>query len=196
LAKFAPAGQQQAAPEGQTEQPAAVVPPELQKYIDDMRKEVHELKTVMGQQLGAVQTTFQRESEEKTNNILMNWAKDKPHFEAVRGMMAQFIQSGAVPLKEGQVDLDRAYDMAVFANPEVRTKLLADQQAAAEKARKDKDIAALKKQQEDATKARKASTSIGVGAPGSAGAANATAKRGKGKSVRESLMEARELLSE
>lgn len=194
LAKLVP--QAQAAPAGAQEgaQPPAPIPPEVQRYIDDMRKQVDELKTVMGQQLGEVKTTFQRESEAKTNEVLMNWANGKTHFEKVRGLMAQFIQSGAVPLKNGQVDLDGAYDMAVYANPEVRAAVLAEQQAAADKARKDKAAADQKKTQEAADKARKAGVSIGGGAPGAAAAASRP--KGKGKSVRDSIMEAREQLTE
>jgi hypothetical protein len=198
LAKFAPqaapAAAAAAAPADPAAQPTGAVPPELQKYINDLQQKVESLEKNFGTQLGEVKSTFQRENEEKTNAVLMNWAKDKPHFDAVRGMMAQFIQSGAVPLKEGQVDLDGAYDMAVFAHPEVRAKVLAEQEAkkVADAKKKAAEVAA--KKQADADKARKAGVSVGTGAPGDTPAP--AKKSGKGKSVRDSIMEAREQLSE
>lgn len=198
LAKFAPAAAAPAAPAVDPALAAAAganeVPPALQKYIDDLKKEIGELKTTVGTQIGEVKSTFQRENEEKTNAVLMNWAKDKPHFEAVRGLMAQLIQSGAVPLKDGQVDLDGAYDRAVFADPTVRAKVLEEQRVANEAAAKKKAAEAAKKQQAEADKARKTAVSVGGGAPGDTPAP--TKKGSKGKSVRESIMEAREQLSE
>ena len=176
-------------------QPAGTVSPEVQKYIDAVKAEVEQLKQAFGQELTGLKGTFQQQNEAKTNEILMSWAKDKPHFEAVRALMAQLIQSGAVPLKEGQVDLDGAYDRAIWANPEVRTLIQAEQLAAAEKERKAKADAALKKQQEEVTKARKAGVSVGGTAPGEGGITTATGKRGKGHSVRESSMAAREELA-
>ncbi len=177
------------------QQPAGVIPPELQKYITDLQAEVGNLKNTFAQELTGLKGTFQQQSEAKTNEILANWSKDKPHFESVRGLMAQLIQSGAVPLKDGQVDLDGAYDMALYANPEIRAKVLAEQQAAAAKERKAKVDAAAAKQAAEVEKARKAGVSLGGGAPGEPGAAPG-GKKGKGKSVRESIMEAREQLTE
>lgn len=199
LAKFVPQQQQPAAagdPAAQQQQPAVgAIPPELQKYIEDLKSEVGQLRQAFSQELTSVKGTFQQQSEAKTNEILMNWAKDKPHFEKARGLMAQLIQSGAVPpLKDGQVDLDGAYDMALYANPELRAEILAAQEAEKIKTAKAKAAAAAAKQQEDVNKARRAGTSLSGGAPGEAGAP--AAKKGKGKSVRESIMEAREQLTE
>jgi len=98
-------------------------------------------------------------------------------------------------MANGNADLDKAYDMAIFAIPDVRTKILADQQKAADNARTAKAAAERAAQQEQANKARRASGgSLTPGAPGNLIAP--TGKPKKGKSVRESIMEAREELSE
>ena len=83
--------------------------------------------------------------------------------------MAQLIQSGAVPLKDGQVDLDGAYDMALYANPEIRAQVLAAQEAEKAKQLKAKQEAAKKAQEAEVAKARKAGVSLGGGAPGERG---------------------------
>ena len=186
--------QQQQPAGGEQQQPAGAIPPELQKYITDLQAELGQVKQAFTQEIGGLKSTFQQQSEAKTQEILSAWSKDKPHFEAVRGLMAQLIQSGAVPLKDGQVDLDGAYDMALYANPQVRQQVLTERQEAAKAASLAKAAAEKKAQQEQAAGARKAAVSVNGGAPGGVGAAQAKPK-GKGKSVRESILEAREELS-
>ena len=176
------------------DQPEGEVPPALQAYISKLESNVTALKKELTDKIGGLEANYQRENDTRTNEVLRNWSKDKAHFESVRGLMAQMIQSGAVPLKDGQVDLDGAYEMAIYANPEIRAKVLAEQQAKAEADRKAKAAAEEKKRQEEVQKARKAGVSLGGGAPGETGA-GVQGKRGKGKSVRESIMEAREELS-
>ena len=159
-----------------------------------MQQKLGGLEQALQQKIGGLEQTFQQQSEEKTHQILANWSKDKPHFEAVRGLMAQFIASGAVPLNNGNVDLDRAYDMAVFANPEVRQQMLEAQQKSAQAEAVAKAKAEKAAQQAQAEKSRRAAGSLSPSAPGSGAAATAKPK-GKGMSVRESLMAAREELS-
>ena len=170
------------------EQPAGEIPVQVQQYINQMRQELDQIKQGFGQQLGSMQQTFASQQEAKTQEILANWAKDKPHFEKVRGLMAQLIASGAVPLKEGRVDLDGAYTKAVRLDDDVFTQM---QQA--EVAKKDAEMkaaaAAKKKADEDAAKAAKAaSASLTPNAPGSAPGAHGKPK--KGRSVRETLLDA------
>lgn len=186
------------APEQQELTPSETdaLPPAVQKYISDMQTEMQQIKQTFGQELTGLKSTFQQQTEAKTNEILANWSRDKPHFESVRQLMAQLIQSGAIQVKDGQVGidaLDSAYQMAVYANPEIRTKVLADQQATAEKERKAKADAAAKAATAKAAAARSASVSLGGGAPGEP--STQLGKKGKGKTVRESLMEAREELT-
>jgi hypothetical protein len=173
------------------DQPDAPISPAVQQYIDGITGKLAQLENAFTQQIGQVQSTFQQQSEAKTQEVLMNWAKDKPHFEKVRVLMSQLIASGAVPLKDGRVDLDGAYEQAIWANPEVRAEVQQAAQAEAEK--KVKDAAAKEKaaQQAAADKARRADVSLRPSAPGEA----PKPKGKKGVSVRESLKQAMEELA-
>lgn len=62
---------------------------------------------------------------------LQKFAADKPHFDAVREDMAALLQGGRAS------DLDTAYDMAVWARPDIRSSLLEQQMKDAEKTRKE-----------------------------------------------------------
>ena len=188
-------GQQQQPAQGQPGQPPVDMPPAVQQYINSLKQELQEFKQGVGQNFQQLTNSFAQQSQAKTEEILMNWAKDKPYFEDVRRHMAHLISSGAVPpMANGNADLDKAYDMAIFAIPDVRTKILADQQKAADNARTAKAAAERAAQQEQANKARRASG--GSLTPGAPGNLIAPGKPKKGKSVRESIMEAREELSE
>lgn len=173
------------------DQPDAPIPPAVQQYIDGITGKLAQLENAFTQQIGAVQSTFQQQSEAKTQEVLMNWAKDKPHFEKVRVLMSQLIASGAVPLKDGRVDLDGAYEQAIWANPEVRAEVQQAAQAEAEKQRKIAAEKEKKAQQDAADKARKADVSLRPSAPGEA----PVPKGKKGRTVRESLREAMEELA-
>lgn len=170
------------------EQPAAAVSPEVQAYIDGIKKELGELKQTFGQEIGGLRNSVMSQQERDTQNVLSMWSKDKPHFEAVRSEMARLIQSGAVPLKDGKVDLDGAYEKAIRLNDEIWTATQAQKAAAEEAKRVAAGEAKKKAEAEAAEKAKRAAVSLTPAAPGAPGAAGAKVK--KGKSVRESLMEA------
>ncbi len=61
---------------------------------------------------------------------IADFAKDKPHFEAVRGIMAGLMQSGSVET------LKDAYERAVYADPTIRQSMIAEEQSKAEAKRK------------------------------------------------------------
>jgi hypothetical protein len=164
--------------------------PAMQQYIDGINAQMRAMQQQVEQRFGTLEQTFAQQNEAKTHEVLAAWAKDKPHFEEVRQTMSRLIASGEVPLKEGRVDLDGAYETAIWAVPGVREKVLADQAKAAEAKRLADAKARQAAVQAEADKARKAGVSVTGGAPGAAGPAVAQPK-GKGKSVRESLMEAR-----
>lgn len=93
-------------------------------------------------------TVQQRQQEEASTAELTrqiaDFAKDKPHFEAVKAVMAGLLQSGAAGT------LQDAYDRAIYADPTIRQSILADQQKAAEDKRKKDEaekLAAAKKAQ-------------------------------------------------
>jgi hypothetical protein len=109
----------------------------------------------------------------------INWSKDKPHAETVRGLMANLINSDLAliqagqpqisnTIKDGSIDMDAAYQAAIYAHPEVRATLLQEEQA-----RRDKEVRAA------AERAKKAGASLRTGAP----AGNADASKGNAPRV-------------
>lgn len=179
-----PAGAQPAQtgePTQDASQATEEVPLRVKQEMEALRKEVTTLAS-----------SWREQTEAQTHQALNQWAKDKEHFSEVRGDMAQLIQSGVIPLKDGRVDLDTAYDRAIWANPDIRMKLMAKQQADFEAKQEALLERKQKAQQEAANKARRAATSIAPRAP-SADAGKSAKKAGK--SVRESLRDAMEELS-
>src|SRR5215472_4054363 len=148
-------------------QPNAI-PPEFLNELNGLK-----------QKIGQFDQHFATQTRSQAEQTVMTWAKDKPHYEKVRGLMGQFIQSGAVPLKDGNVDLDSAYDMAIHAHPEVRVQLFQEQQ---EKAAAERKAAA--------EKARKAGSSMRTGTPAPIAAANGLDKQYRGESARDSIKRA------
>ncbi len=176
------------APATEAAQPAGEIPPAVQQYINEMNQKLQALEQGFTNQLGQLSTNFQQQSQAKTEEILANWSKDKPHFEEVRRTMARLIASQEVPpLPNGAADLDRAYDMALWALPEIREKILAEQRQKADAELKAKQAAERKAQQDQADKARRAQAgSLSGNAPGSP---TLPVKGKKGKTVAESLRE-------
>src|SRR5262249_51182430 len=120
--------------QGANPQPNNVaIPPQIYSEIEDIKRE---------QALYRQYTTSAQKRQ--AEQLVTTWAKDKPHYNAVRQLMGQLIQSGAVALNNGNVDLDAAYNMAIHAHPEVRevvageqrVKEAAERKAALEKAKK------------------------------------------------------------
>ena len=190
---------QQPQQEGQ-EQPPEIspedLPPGVSQYISGLEQKLQQFEKSFNEKFTGLEHNFAAQSQAKTQEILDNWSRDKEYYEDVREMMAQLLQSGAVPLdSKGQVDLDAAYDRAMWAHPEVRAKVLAAQEQQRQTEAKNKAEAEKKAQAEQAAAARKAGVSINSSSPGMSGAAS-SGKPGKRKSVRESIMEAREQLSD
>jgi hypothetical protein len=119
------------------------------------------------------------QQQASAEQIVANWSRDKPHFERVRGLMAQFVDSdakmgGSRFLKNGQIDMDAAYEAAVWADPEVRAEILREQQdkaeaaarGAAEKIKAEAE-ARLRQEKERsaAERAKRAAASLRPGAP-------------------------------
>ena len=118
----------------------------------------------------------------------INWAKDKPHAETVRGLMANLINSDLAliqagqqqvsnTIKDGSIDMDAAYQAAIYAHPQVRQTLLQEDQA-----KRDKEARAA------AAKAKNAGASMRSGAP--AGTVVAKTDAPKVESVAESIRRA------
>lgn len=185
-------GQQQ---EPAGEQPAGELAPAVQKYIGNLENKISELQQAFSSEIGTLKGTFAEQTQAKTNEMLESWSQNKPHFQEVRGAMANLLAAGVIPLKDGKVDLDAAYESAVYSVPEIRQKVLAAQAKTQQDAIAAKAAAERKAQQDQADKARKTAVSLNGGAPGVPGQAGAK-PGGKRKSVRESILEAREQLAE
>ncbi len=146
-----------------------------------------------------LQNTFMSQQQQKTQEILANWSRDKPHYEKVRAVMSDLLQPNettgrsVIPLKDGAVDLDSAYLAAVKLVPEVWEAEQASAKAAEEAKVKAAAEAKKKADAEAAEKAKRASASLTPGAPGTGSSAGG-AKPKKGKSVKESLMDSIEEL--
>lgn len=189
-------GPQQQQPAQVPEKPQKEVgAPEIPEYAKTLEQKIAELQNQFQYQLGQLSTNFQAQTQSRTEENLAVWSKDKPYFEEVRQFMGQLIGSGTIPpLPNGNADLDKAYETALWAMPEVRAKVQADMAQKQAEARRAKAAAEKAAQQEAADKARRATGSLAPGAPGAP--AQDTKKGKKGKSVRESIMEARQELSD
>lgn len=102
------------------------------------------------QRLNAEQTALARE--------IADFAKDKPHFESVRGIMSGLMQSGAAET------LQDAYDRAIYADPTIRQSVLIEEQTKAEEKRKE----------EEAQRVKAAKKAAGVNVKSSPGVAPST----------------------
>lgn len=109
------------------------IPENLRPVISDLETRLKGFEeNASAQQQAAAQQTWQ------------NWSKDKTHAEKVRGLMAQLIngdlaliQAGqhqvSNTVKNGSIDMDAAYQAAIYAHPEVRALVLQEEQAARDK---------------------------------------------------------------
>jgi hypothetical protein len=101
-------------------------PPQVDPAYQQLLNEVRSLKT----------SEFQREQQrqqaeqQSLNSTIAKFSEGKEHFDAVREDMAALLQAGRAQ------DLEAAYDMAIWARPDLRSGLLQQQtQAAEERAR-------------------------------------------------------------
>lgn len=183
-----------ASPEPKTteQQPVGEIPAPVQAYITGLEQKLGNLTTAIERKFGALENTFASQREAQTQEVIDSWAKDKPYFNDVKVMMGHLLASNQIPaLANGSADLDTAYDMAVYANPVTRAKSLDDQRKKAEKDARDKAERERNANQAHANGARKAAVGLGPSSPGTTTPAVGK-QAGKGKSVRESLMEAME----
>jgi hypothetical protein len=168
----------------QQQQVEYVVPPEVENELLSLREKVTQVE-------GSQRTA----SDKYASDFLNTWAgfdpntseyTKKPYFPYVRQAMSQLLVSGAVPISNGRVDLDTAYEVACYANPEIRERMVDDQNrsiAAAAEQQKQKQIEAAKK-------AKFAGSSIRSGAPVVATQKVPANKTNSGKplSVRDSIV--------
>lgn len=130
-------------------------------HVQALMSEVQQLKAATQAQ----QEQARAAMEAGLSAEIQSFAKERPHFEAVRAEMGRLIQAGAA------TDLADAYDKAVWATPSTRDLMLAEQRKAAVEA------------QEQARKAEAAKRAATVNVRG-ASAPGATAAP---RTIRESL---------
>jgi len=93
--------------------------PDQQVYA--LQSEIQQLKGVVDN----FYRTQQQREQSTLNSEIAKFAEGREHFEQVREDMAALLQAGRAK------DLSDAYDQAIWANPQIRTALLAKQQAEA-----------------------------------------------------------------
>jgi hypothetical protein len=126
--------------------------------VGQVQQEVQTIKQTLEQQLKQ-----QQEQQAAADAAMVKeFAKDKPHFEDVRALMASFMKDGHAET------LQDAYDMAVNASPKIRARIQADQRAAEEKKRQELESKAqeeAKRKAADAAKAAKVNVKSGTAHP-------------------------------
>lgn len=132
--------------------------------VAQLRKELQELQS---QSLTQARTAEEQRKQEALAEIEA-FAKDHPHFETVKAHMGALIQSGAAQ------SLNDAYEQAIWANPQVRQTLMADQEA---KARAEAEKAAEAARAEAERKRAAAKSISGAPSGGSPGALPASSLR-------------------
>jgi hypothetical protein len=101
------------------------------------------------------QNSIQEQERSKANHELESFAtSEKTHFEAVRGDMADLLESGKAQ------SLDQAYEMAIWMRPDVRQTLIEQQRIEAQK---------NYEQQQRTQRAKTASVSVKGSSPSSGG---------------------------
>ncbi len=148
---------------------------ELRRELNEMRGVITQFQNSHDQQRSDLQTQRSTEMANKVKSFA-DTVDDAgnlkyPHFEELRKAMGTFVRAAGE--EDQTMDLDEAYQRALWASPEHRTSLLANQNR--ERERKDEEERKAK-----AAKAAKAGKSV-AGAPGGGEAPDPTL------SVRESL---------
>ena len=122
-----------------------------------------------------VQSEIQRIQADRASSEIAAFSKDKPHFEKVKTQMGQLMARGAA------TDLDGAYQMAIWNDPEIRAQLI--QKEADEK------VAAHQKAQQEQVQRSKNARKAAISPSGNAPAAPALNGKEKAKGVRGSILE-------
>lgn len=158
----------------------------VQQAVQPLFQEINALKA----EREAERQAQLRRTHETVAGDIATFSKDKTHFDKVRVAMGKLMASGYA------TDLNDAYDKATWADPEIRSEILAEQTAkqqadakAAQEAQAAKAAEAeaerKRKEREAADKARKAN----VSPRGSTPAGSVLARNVGSKSVRESIAE-------
>ena len=192
------------APSGNSQTPSAqAIPEQIQPYLQDLMTRQGQIEARLEAERQAMR---QREVQQAETDIL-TWSADKPHFENVRGIMANLaaneemaVRNGTPTLglyrPNGTIDLDKAYAYACKLDPNVSVTFEADEKAkreatiAAQAAKLAKEaIAKADKERQEAAQAKKAGASLSPGSAAGAGTRPSNPVP-RGESVRDSLKRA------
>lgn len=163
--------------------PVDNIPPELNQKLDTILNRFSQLETVQ-----------KTENEKAAANQINDWSgfnpatgeyTKKPFYPYVRQTMYSLIASGTVPLKDGKIDLDGAYEAACYAHPETRDYMAEEQNRSSELERLKQE----QTRQQQIERAKNAGSSLRPGAPvtRSPGPAIKTNSKGQPLTVRDSL---------
>ena len=120
---------------------------------------IAELEARLAKQEAHLTTQLRQQQQAEANELareIADFAKDKPHFESVRKVMAGLMTSGAAETMKD------AYEKAIYADPTIRQSLLVDEQTKA----------AEKRKAEEAERVSKAKKAAGVNVKSSPGQAS------------------------
>lgn len=117
-----------------------------------VRPQVDPNVAALFQEVSTLKNTLQTREQQETEAEISRFAKDHPHLETVRAMMGNLMLTGQA------IDMEDAYQKAIWATPEIRTQLIAEQQTANAPTARDKE-------RERAEKAKRAAVSLN-GSPG------------------------------
>lgn len=140
--------------------------------------------------------TFKQQQEQAQQSAAVSyinrWAQDKTHFQTVRPLMFSLLSSNTIPLKaDGSLDLDEAYNRSIKAHPETSDTVIEEEATKKAEAVRLEAEKKAKDQADKVAKAKAASSSIKVGAPGSTDRTVAKKDvKARTQSVRESIMSA------
>lgn len=102
---------------------------EQSDYIRSLEARLSRAEKLAGEAHNSTRAQVEAENRRQQAELastIEKFSKDKPHFEAVRHVMAGLMQSGAAET------LDDAYDMAIHANKDIRESISAERRKEAE----------------------------------------------------------------
>jgi hypothetical protein len=127
----------------------------------DIRSAVQPLIAPLQAEIQKLTQARTNEAQAQSDAFVNAWAKDKPHYQSVRGHMRDIVdtavRNGTINdwlAQDGSPDLNKLYETAVFMNPETRQAVLAEQA-----------LGRQTQQRQAANKARRAGASLRPGAP-------------------------------
>lgn len=139
------------------------------------------------QAVQTIQTQLSASQQQQATNYVNSWAADKPHFERVRKNMYGLLASNSIPLKNGEFDLDEAYNRAVRMDPELYEEMVNERLEAEREANKKKAAEKAEKQKNAVERARKANISLKPNAPTIPAQNNQNSKK---QSIRDTIKSA------